>query len=62
MTKGHTMQYNIKIDDADLAVILASLGKQKSTYESLEMFEAAHQVTDILVKFRSAKPLHAEAS
>jgi len=62
MTKGYTMQYNIKIDDADLAVILASLGKQKSTYESLEMFEAAHQVTDILVKFRSAKPLRAEAS
>lgn len=56
------MQYNIKIDDADLAVILASLGKQKSTYESLGLFEEAHKVSDILVKFRSAKPLHAEAS
>lgn len=59
MTKGQTMRYDIQIDNAELIVILAALGKQKATYESLHMFEAAHQVSDILVKFQSAKPLHA---
>jgi|LakMenE18May11ns_1017448.scaffolds.fasta_scaffold9944388_10 hypothetical protein len=56
------MQYDIKIDNADLIVILAALGKQKAMYESLGMFEEAHRVSDVLVKFRTAKPLHAEAS
>jgi hypothetical protein len=59
MTKGQTMQYDVKIDNAELIVILAALGKQKATYESLGMHDAAHQVSDILVKFQSAKPLHA---
>jgi len=62
MTKGHTMEYDIKIDNGDLIIILAALGKQKATYESLGMHEAAHEVSDLLVKFRSAKPIHAEAS
>jgi hypothetical protein len=53
------MQYDVKIDNAELIVILAALGKQKATYESLGMHDAAHQVSDILVKFQSAKPLHA---
>ena len=53
------MQYDISIDNAELIVILAALGTQKSTYESLHMYEAAHQVSDILAKFQSAKPLHA---
>ena len=53
------MQYDVEIDNAELIVILAALGKQKAVYESLNMFEAAHQVSDILVKFQSAKPLHA---
>lgn len=53
------MQYDVKIDNAELIVILAALGKQKATYESLNMFEAAHQISNILIKFQSAKPLHA---
>ena len=56
------MEYDIKIDNTDLIVILAALGKQKATYESLGMHEAAHEVSDLLVKFRSVKPVHAEAS
>ena len=55
------MQYDIKIDNTDLIVILAALGKQKATYESLGMYEAAHEVSDLLVKFRSVKPVHSEA-
>ena len=56
------MEYDIKIDNGDLIIILAALGKQKSAYESLGMHEAAHQVSDVLAKFRSAKPIHAEVS
>lgn len=55
------MEYNVKIDDADLIIILAALGKQKTTYENLGMHEVAHQVSDLLVKVRSAKLTHAEA-
>jgi hypothetical protein len=61
MTKGRTVEYDIKIDNTDLIVILAALGKQKATYESLGMHEAAHEVSDLLIKFRSVKPVHAEA-
>ena len=52
------MQYDVKIDNAELIVILAALGKQKSTHESLNMFEAAHQVSELLAKFKSVKPNH----
>jgi hypothetical protein len=55
------MEYNIKIDNADLIIILAALGKQKATYENLGMHEAAHEVSDLLVKFRASKLAHAEA-
>jgi hypothetical protein len=62
MTKGQTMQYDIEIDNAELIVILAALGKQKSTFENLKMFEAAHQISDILAKLHAAKPAHSKAS
>jgi len=59
MTKGQIMQYDIRIDGAELIAILAALGKEKAKYENLRLFEEAHQISDILVKFQSAKPLHA---
>jgi hypothetical protein len=62
MTKGHEMQYNIKIDNDELVVILAALGKQKSVFENLKMFEAAHQISDILAKLHAAQPAQSKAS
>jgi hypothetical protein len=62
MTKGRIMQYDIKINDTELSVILASLGKQKSAFENLKMFEAAHQISDILAKLHAAQPAHSKAS
>jgi hypothetical protein len=56
------MQYSIEIDNAELIVILAALGKQKSAFENLKMFEAAHQISDILAKLHAAKPAHSKAS
>lgn len=56
------MQYNVQIDNAELIVILAALGKQKSTFENLKMYEAAHQISDILAKLHAAKPAHSKAS
>jgi ABC-type thiamine transport system ATPase subunit len=62
MTKGQTMQYDIQIDNTELIAIIAALGKQKATFESLKMFEAAHQISDILAKLRAAVPAHSKAS
>lgn len=56
------MQYNIKIDNDELIVILAALGKQKSAFENLKMFEAAHQISDILAKLHAAQPVQSKAS
>jgi hypothetical protein len=62
MTKGQAMPYNIQIDNDELIVILAALGKQKSAFEKLKMYEAAHQISDILAKLHAAKPAHSKAS
>lgn len=56
------MQYNIKIDNDELVVILAALGKQKSVFENLKMFEAAHQISDILAKLHATQPAQSKAS
>ncbi len=56
------MQYDIQIDNTELIAIIAALGKQKATFESLKMFEAAHQISDILAKLRAAVPAHSKAS
>ena len=56
------MPYNIQIDNDELIVILAALGKQKSAFEKLKMYEAAHEISDILAKLHAAKPAHSKAS
>lgn len=56
------MQYDIKISNDELVAILAALGKQKSAFENLKMFEAAHQISDILAKLHAANPAHSKAS
>lgn len=56
------MQYDIKINNAELIAILAALGKQKALYEAFNNYEQAHQISDILAKLHAAKPAHSKAS